>query len=465
MTKWDPRFPEIFIESRGVSDPNILGQASLLGEEYRARKSILKDLTESKKALSSGISKNSTGLEKQKLINNVQILTEQIKSCKLTLKLTKSKLSELIDSLDKTSDNSLPPLFKPMQTARAPKGKISIETLKPSTEREWKKYIELHPQASAYHSLETRRVVEQTFSQRPFYFMARDETDKIVGVLPSFELKSRLFGHIACSVPYFNYGGPISDSPEIDSQLIDHAWKELRTCGIKHLQLRPSVREFPKLGKQTNKVSMVLKLPNSEDILWRNIGSKLRAHIKKAQRYNLVHRIGQVELIEDFYQVFSRNMRDLGTPVYTRELFRNMLKLHLEATIIVVYFNNKPVSGAFLLGWRQTLEVPWASTIRQANNMDANMFMYWQILKYAITKRYSWFDFGRSNKNESTHKFKKQWGSLEHQLVWYYALPPHQDPPDLSNSNPKFRTAIAIWKKLPLFLTKVIGPSIVKNIP
>jgi serine/alanine adding enzyme len=38
-------------------------------------------------------------------------------------------------------------------------------------------------------------------------------------------------------------------------------------------------------------------------------------------------------------------------------------------------------------------------------------------------------------------------------------------PPELNPDNPKYRAAISLWKKLPLNLTKLIGPSIIKNLP
>jgi len=158
-------------------------------------------------------------------------------------------------------------------------------------------------------------------------------------------------------------------------------------------------------------------------------------------------------------------MRDLGTPVYSKKLFSNMLSHNDSAHIVIIYHQNKPVSCGFVLGWKNTLEIPWASTLRKANKLDANMKLYWEILKFAVSQDYDIFDFGRSSKDANTYKFKKQWGAKPHPLFWHYWLPNEQVLPEINPNNPKFKIMIAIWKKLPVWLANIIGPPIVKNLP
>jgi hypothetical protein len=77
----------------------------------------------------------------------------------------------------------------------------------------------------------------------------------------------------------------------------------------------------------------------------------------------------------------------------------------------------------------------------------------------------STFDFGRSTPHEGTYKFKEQWGAQPVPLCWEYALRGEGGLPDSSPANPKFRLAIAMWKKLPLGVANLIGPLIVRAIP
>lgn len=231
-----------------------------------------------------------------------------------------------------------------------------------------------------------------------------------------------------------------------------------------HIEFRDS-QPRPNLPCKTDKVSMLRPLPQNTEQLWQDIGTKIRAQIKKAQSYELQAKTGREELIDDFYTVFARNMRDLGTPVYSKQLFLNMLTQHPTAHITALYQGNKPVAAGFTLGWRNTLEIPWASTLREANSLNANMLLYWEILQFAIHSGYRIFDFGRSSQDASTYKFKKQWGAKPQQLYWHYWLADGTQMPQVNPNNPKYRLMIKIWRKLPLWLTKLIGPNIVKYLP
>src|SRR5690606_24643145 len=111
------------------------------------------------------------------------------------------------------------------------------------------------------------------------------------------------------------------------------------------------------------------------------------------------------------------------------------------------------------------LEIPWASTVKSANAMDTNMWMYRKILEFAVREGYEFFDFGRSTRDSGTYRFKKQWGARAYEHYWYYLLPKGGSMPGLNPDNPKYKLLIATWKLLPVWLTKIIGPPLVKNIP
>jgi len=274
-----------------------------------------------------------------------------------------------------------------------------------------------------------------------------------------------LFGDFLVSMPYFNYGGAVADHPLIEHKLINAANEHARRTGISYIEYRDSIPRDD-LPARTEKVNMVLSLPHDPDRLWNGFSSKLRAQIKRPQRERPTILFGGMECLEDFYTVFSRNMRDLGTPVYSKEFFRNILHAFPgESRIIIIHLNARPVAAGFLMSHGNRLEIPWASTIRDINHTSINMLLYWETLKWAILKRYSHFDFGRSSRDSGTFRFKQQWGAVPVQLYWHYWLGDNTDMPSLSPSNPKFALMIKIWKQLPITVTRWLGPMIVKNLP
>ncbi len=329
----------------------------------------------------------------------------------------------------------------------------------------WNQYVANNPAASIYHQTKWQTLINQCFGHESHYLFAKDPDDHIIGVLPMIRLKSRIFGDFLISMPYFNYGGVIGDSPEIEQKLIESANDMGASLPVEHIEYRDDIARTG-LAARTDKVNMILTLPSNESELWKNIGSKLRAQIKRPQRENPRVCIGKEELIDDFYTVFAHNMRDLGTPVYGKYFFTSILQSFPDQShIIIIYLKDQPISAGFLLGDKGTLEIPWASTVRKVNHLSMNMLLYWEILKFAINNNYQYFDFGRSSKDAGTYRFKQQWGAKPKPSYWHYWLADGGELPNLNPKNPKYALVISIWKKLPIFITKWLGPHIVKNLP
>ena len=332
-------------------------------------------------------------------------------------------------------------------------------------QEDWDNYVAKNPAASIYHQSRWKDLIHKTFGHECFYFLARSNAGNIVGILPLIRLKSILFGDFLVSMPYFNYGGAIADHPSIEKKLMQTANAHAAQLGVSHIEYRDDIprNEFP---ARSDKVNMILPLPDSHNELWEAFTSKLRAQIRRPQRERPEILSGGKEYLNEFYVVFARNMRDLGTPVYGKSFFGNILRgFPEESRIVIVRMGDRPVSAAFLLGYRGLLEIPWASTIRDVNHLSINMLLYWEVLKIAIDKKYRLFDFGRSSCDSGTFQFKRQWGAIPRQLYWHYWLPQDKKIPSLNPDNPKFKMAINTWKRLPLSITNFLGPLIVRNLP
>ena len=212
-------------------------------------------------------------------------------------------------------------------------------------------------------------------------------------------------------MPYFQRGGAVADHPLIEQQLIQVANDHADRLGVDHIEYRDDIpREG--LQVQSHKVNMVLSLPDSEDTLWESFTPKLRAQIKRPQRTAPQIFIGGKEHLNDFYEVYTTNMRDLGSPAHSKLFVKNILESFPENSwLIVIRLTDKPVSAGLLLGHGNTMEIPLASTLREANPLSMNMLLYWEILKLATHHGYKAFDFGRSTKGAGTYRFKQQWGA------------------------------------------------------
>ena len=117
------------------------------------------------------------------------------------------------------------------------------------------------------------------------------------------------------------------------------------------------------------------------------------------------------------------------------------------------------------LGFKDRLVVPWATCRKEHFALCPNMLLYWETIRHACAAGFSRFDFGRSTPGGSTYRFKEQWGAHPVPLYWYHWSYDGRPVPDVSPENSKYELAFKMWKKLPLPLTRLIGPSIVRKIP
>jgi len=262
-------------------------------------------------------------------------------------------------------------------------------------------------------------------------------------------------------------GGVLATDDVAATQLIDAAVKLSDELDVKYLELRHEQRcSHPAFNHElTEKVHMRLALPAERDALWQSIGPKVRNQVRKAEKEGLTIAWGRDELLREFYAVYSHNMRDLGTPVFSRRLFAAILR-HLPeaAEMCVARHDGNTVAAALLVHGRGMSEVPSASSLRRWNHLNSNMLVYWHLLTRAIERGQQVFDFGRSSAGSNTYRFKAQWGATPHPAVWQYYVR-RGSVSEMRPNHPKNQRRIAVWKRLPVWLTRLVGPSIVRGIP
>ena len=312
-------------------------------------------------------------------------------------------------------------------------------------------------------------VLRDALGHRPFMLIARDgQQGPMRGYLPLALVASRLFGRFLVSLPYVNRAGVVADDARVEAELVGHAVGLADRLKVQYLELRHQGRgiEHASLeAKRDDKFLMILDLPDDEDGLWKVIGSKARNQVRKGDKVGLTLRWGGLELLDQFYDVFAVNMRDLGTPVFPKKLFGSILNyMPNRSELAVVGFEGRAIAGAVLVHDPGLTQVPSASCLRQYNHTNANMWMYHKLLLRAIERGTGRFDFGRSSEGSGTYRFKKQWGALPQPTVWQYYVR-EGDFEAMRPDNPKNQRRVEMWQKLPVWLTRLVGPRIVRGIP
>lgn len=320
--------------------------------------------------------------------------------------------------------------------------------------------IEDLDQASVAHMPEWLTVVKQAYGHSSVHLQASSNQGHR-GLLSAILIRSRLFGTVLSSMPFLDAGGPLSSSNDLAVHLVEHLLREAARLGADWVELRCRDQlPLPVLPLQS-KVNLVLPLAPDADHLWREFDPKVRNQIRKAERGGLSVEIGGRELLNEFYDVFAVNMRDLGSPVHSKGFFEATLNC-FQAQVAVVRKGAVPVGGLVALRFKKCLIVPWASSLRAYRPSCPNMILYWEVIRRACTEGLKRFEFGRSSRGSGTYQFKRQWGATEEPLFWYsIPLGPAGRRPLWGDGRQRTRL-VQLWQRLPVRLTRWIGPPIRK---
>ena len=344
--------------------------------------------------------------------------------------------------------------------------KLEVYELKKEEEKLWDSYIYKSSSSTFYHQLGWRNVVKKTYKHKPIYLVAK-ENGELKGVLPLFLMKSMIFGKKLVSVPFAPYGGACADDGIAEKMLIEEAIRVVEEFDADYLELRYLNKNGnnPNPTTNSNYVTFILSLNLNAEVAWRTFNNKVRNAIRKAIKSGV--KIANDSHIEEFYGLYTRNMRDLGTPPHSFAFFKNLLHEFPEHTRVVsVKYDGVSVAAMLLLYFKDTIISGWAASDRRYRNVNPNNLLYWEVIKAGCEAGYKYFDFGRSLRGSGTFKFKKPWGGKIKQLYYQYHLfNNRKNMPDTSQLNPKRRKFAGIWRKMPLKLATAIGPLIRRGIP
>jgi FemAB-related protein (PEP-CTERM system-associated) len=122
------------------------------------------------------------------------------------------------------------------------------------------------------------------------------------------------------------------------------------------------------------------------------------------------------------------------------------------------------VSSVLTFYFRDEVLPYYAGDAVEARDLAANDFKYWELMRRACERGYQVFDYGRSKRGTGSFDFKRNWGFEPAPLAYEYALFRGGRIPELNPLNPKYRTFIALWRRLPLPIANRLGPFLARGL-
>ena len=329
---------------------------------------------------------------------------------------------------------------------------------------EWDEFVRGQDGWSPFHLHAWRDVMREVHGHDTPYLAARGDDGELRAVLPLVRVRSPVFGHYLVSMPFVNYGGALGE-PEAVEQLVEGATDLARDEDADLLELRNRREIDAPLQPSHEKITVIRDLPEEgSEALWDDFDPKVRNQVRKPRKEGVTVEFGRDQLAP-FYEVFSRHMRDLGTPAQPRQLFEAAADALPGRTWFgCAWLDGKPVAGGAGFRWNGEFEMTWASDLFDYRKIAPNMLLYWSFMERACEEGLERFNFGRCTPGSGTHRFKKQWGTRDEQLWWYRWSSGEVDSAP-SPDDEEWSWGPKIWRKLPVPVATALGPRIVRYIP
>lgn len=327
----------------------------------------------------------------------------------------------------------------------------------------WDDFVFAQKGSTFFHQLAWKKVIENTYGHKGIYLIAVHNSE-IVGILPLFFIKSKFFGNYLVSTPFGIYGGIVYKDEKAKKILKDHAVKIGNDLNVDYIQFKNVNREnIDGFEIRDLFVTSVLDLHNDYDTVVSSFSKNKKSTINKSQKRNL--EMCWECSIEDFYSIYSRNMHKLGTPQHSIELFYNLKEFFPKTCkILGSTLDKKTIYAGVFLIFKDKILDSWSSAIREYRKYYCTDFAINNIIKWCFKNNIKKFDFGRSIKNSSNLEFKLRWKANTFPLFYSYKMNNNRLVPldDYSNSKTRY---VKLWRKMPFFVTKKIGPLIRRYIP
>ena len=345
---------------------------------------------------------------------------------------------------------------------------VRLHELTASATPAWDAFVAASPEGTFFHRAAWAHVIHEAFGHTACFTYA-EQDGAITGVLPLVRVKTLLFGNALISTPFCVYGGPLAADAESAAALSAHAVTLMRQMRARWVEFRfrdapPEAEQPPDwVGRPGLYVTFRKPITGDDEENLKAIPRKQRAMVRKGIANGLTSRCDlDVATLHDIY---AESVRNLGTPVFSERYFRVLAgAFRDDMDVITVMHGETPIASVMNFYFRDEVLPYYGGGAKAARRLAGNDFMYWEVMRRAAARGYRLFDFGRSKIGTGSYAFKHNWGFEPVPLHYRFHLAPGASIPDHNPLNPKYRLFIAGWKRLPVCVSKVLGPPVVRGL-
>jgi FemAB-related protein (PEP-CTERM system-associated) len=338
-----------------------------------------------------------------------------------------------------------------------------VKEMQPSDVARWDAFVMQCPQATFFHRAGWQQVLERGVGHRT-HFLYAESAGQIVGVLPLAHVKSLLFGNALSSLPFCVYGGVASADDAAREALTKAACERAQQLGVDHLELRNVERQNLSWPAKSLYVTFRKTMDADPEKNMLAIPRKQRAMVRKGIDAGLVSELD--DDIGRFFDAYSENVWRLGTPVFPKKYFQALRDVFgKDCEVVTITQNGQLICTVMNFYFRNEVLPYYGGGKLIARDVKGSYdFMYWEVMRRACERGVTLFDYGRSKQDTGSFSFKKNWGFEPQTLGYEYFLVKAKQMPDVNPLNPKYQLMTKTWQRLPLPLTRVLGPMVSRSL-
>jgi len=345
-------------------------------------------------------------------------------------------------------------------------GEVHVRKLNPDEPADWPEALVIPATFTALDPWSN--LVKQSYGFEIHRFEALQD-NKLVGILALTHVRHPIFGNYLTTSPFGSYGGFAYSCFEGRDALLQSANRLAEELRVEYALIRfISDGESSPAPWQQHPIycTYLVDLPEDSKELWDGFNSQYRNHIRKSFKKGLTVKFGHLELLDDTYEGLARSMHELGSPYHNKMYLRRMAELLGDAIEFAVVrdLNGELVGAGVFIFHGKVVTNLHANILRRFRSDYAGDFLYWSVLVRYGERGFSALDMGRSLIGSGNETFKMKWKPRRQLLAYWYNVQRGTAIPELNQKNPKFRIAIWLWKHLPDFIVRPLGPFLIKGL-
>lgn len=327
--------------------------------------------------------------------------------------------------------------------------------------------------SSPYQDPRFLELIETVYPKLTVHRLACDTSrGDTAWLLPLVEIRPLgRFKPMLISLPFGNYGGfmfPTGGEHLVAKDMLS----PLEAFFRRHPAFALEIRSIPHPGEgfQINESFKRFEVvfPDSLEVLWKKVVSgNVRTSVRKADHLGVRVEFHHKDGLRVFQRLHERHARRHGTPEHHADWYPALMRLFgRDAEVVLASHKGRYIAAVMLLYGPDTAVLHAAVADPDHQKIPATEKLIWAVFEKLVgEKKLTSFDFGRTRPDKGKLFFKRKWGGRETPIYYAYWMKPGESVPCILPENPAFDLPMRIWRRMPMPLTRWIGPHLRVRIP